>query len=309
MIDHDELSVTITKRRKEQAARERTSPPDYVRIGPLISAVMDGARWRGQNAFPSSQVWSDEVERVFAFAVARGQFGKYLPRLRGRWKEFGSALAELRVAFYLDRNQFRVTAWEPTGASGVKGEGEFLVTGPSGSPTFVEVKSPGWEGELSAEEIMLGRKSQPKHLYCEARAVGPWERVQFEVQKAYKKFKHDTPNLLVIADDLFVSLEYGTDLQMGMALYEKRNNGCFADSKYENLGAVGAFWPVGDGREVWYEMKLYINANALKSSAIPEDMRLAFKERTTDSSSQDSSKFDDLNATPLQQYLRNPSIW
>jgi hypothetical protein len=266
---------------------------------------MDGAQWRGQNAFPSSQHWADEVERVFAFAVARDRFGAYLPRLRGRWKEFTSALAELRVAFYLDRNQFRVTGWEPIGARGVRGEGEFLVTGPSGISTFVEVKSPGWEGELSQDERIGGRKNQPKHLYCEARAVGPWERVQFEVEKAYKKFIPGKPNLLVIADDLFVSLEHATDLQMGMALYEKRNNACFSDNKYENLGAVGAFWPVNDGREIWYELKLYVNANVLKSSSVPEDMRLAFEDPTL-ASSQDSSPTDEL--TPFQRYLREPSI-
>lgn len=308
MIDPDELRKTIARRRAEQSARERTSPPDGVRIGPLISAAMDGARWRGQNAFPSSQVWSDEVERVFAFADARGQFGKYLPRLRGRWKEFGSALAELRVAFYLDRNQFRVTGWEPVGARGVRGEGEFEVTGPSGISTFVEVKSPGWEGELSEDELTGGRKNQPKHLYCEARAVAPWERVQFEVEKAYKKFIPANSNLLVIADDLFVSLQHGTDLQLGMALHEKSTKGCFTDSKYENLGAVAAFWHVCNGREIWYEMQLYVNANALKSSAIPDDMRLAFEERPTNVSSKDSGPYDDLNAIPFQRYLHDSLI-
>lgn len=276
MIDPDELRKTIERRRAEQAARERRSPPDGVRIGPLVSTVMNGARWRSQNAFPSSQIWSDEVERVFGFADARSQFGKYLPRLRGRWKEFGSALAELRVAFYLDRNQFRVTTWEPTGARGVRGEGEFEVTGPSGISTFVEVKSPGWEGELSEEELRSGRKNRPKYLYCEGRAVAPWERVQFEVGKAYKKFVPTNPNLLVIADDLLVSLRHGTDLQLGQALHRKSTNGCFIDNRYENLGGVAAFWYVCDGHQVWYEMQLCLNPNALKSSAIPDDMQRAF---------------------------------
>lgn len=150
MLGPDELSRQIATRRAELSVRERKSPPDGVRIGTLVSSVMDGAQWRGRNAFPSSQLWADEVERVLSFTVARGQFDMYLPRLRGRWKEFASALAELRVAFYLDRNQFRVTGWEPIGAQGTKGE--FLVTGPSRISTFLEVKSPGWEGELSDEE-------------------------------------------------------------------------------------------------------------------------------------------------------------
>lgn len=275
-MDPNELSRTILARRAEQAARERRSPPDDVRIGTLLSTVMDGACWRGQNAFPSSQLFSDEVERVLAFALAQDRFAVYLPRLRGRWNQFESALAELRVAFYLHRNQFRINKWDPPGGRGVRGEGEFSVGGPSGVLVFVEVKSPGWEGEVSEEERRAGRLEQPKHLYCEGRAVAPWRVVQSAVEKAYKKFRSDAPNLLIVADDLFVSLQHGTDMEAGLALFEPRTNGCFCERRYENLGGLGMFWIEQNGRQIWYAMRLYLNPHALPRCAVPEDMSRAF---------------------------------
>lgn len=291
-MDPNELSRIVSARRAEQAARERRSPPESVRLGTLISTVMDGARWRGQNAFPSSQMWSDEVERVFGFGLSQDQFGVYLPRLRGRWNQFESALAELRVAFYLHRNQFRIKTWEPYGARGVRGEGEFSIAGPSGVPVFVEVKSPGWEGEVSEEEIRRGRLEQPKNLYCEARAVAPWMKIQFAIEKAYKKFRSDGRNLLVVADDLFVGLQLATEMHVGMALYEPHTMGCFTGGLYEKLGGVGVFWVENNGQEIWYEMRMYLNPCAIASCSIPEDMSVAFN--------------GEFSASPQDQPLESP---
>jgi len=105
-------------------------------------------------------------------------------------------------------------------------EGEFTVGTPNGARIFTEVKSPSWEGELSPEERTNGRKDQGKILDGEARMIALWERVQFEVGKAYKKFRDDMSNLLIIADDLFVSLEHGTETQADIALYATKT-GCF----------------------------------------------------------------------------------
>jgi hypothetical protein len=41
--------------------------------------------------------------------------------------------------------------------------GEYLIDTPEGQHVFVEVKSPGWEGELSDEERTAGRAKQPKY--------------------------------------------------------------------------------------------------------------------------------------------------
>src|SRR5262249_8736618 len=122
-------------------------------LGPLSSTVVDRARWRGQDEFPSSQEWADEVERVFSFALACGQFKKpYLSRLVASIGQRDSALAELRVSFFFDRSDFRIIQWGPSGANGLVGE--FSISGPSLSQeVFVEIKSPGWESELSRQEI------------------------------------------------------------------------------------------------------------------------------------------------------------
>ena len=270
----EELRQIIANRREADAAREKRFPPPYVEFGVLTSTMMDLADWRGKDEFPSSQLWADEIERVFSFAHSQEQFGRYLPVLRSPISQRDSALAELRVAFYFHRNQFRVTAWNPIGAN--RNEGEFFVSGPSGTNVFVEVKSPGWEGELSDAERASGRTRKPKYLHAEARAIAPWERIQFAVNKAYKKFSSYTPNLLVIADNLFVSLQHGTELHVGQALYGKRDGGCFTDSSYENIGGVGIFWVEQNDREIWYEMKLFLNPYVSLQVTLPSDMQLAF---------------------------------
>jgi len=164
----------------------RVGVPNGVRLGPLVSTIRDGAAWREEDEFPSDQTWADEVERVLSFTQMQGQFPNYLGRLRGTAKQRHSALAELRTAFFLHRSSFPIVNWAPVGANGR--EGEFTVGTPTGAKIFTEVKSPSWEGELSPEERINGRKQQGKNLNGEARFVAPWERVQFEIDKAYGNF-------------------------------------------------------------------------------------------------------------------------
>jgi len=90
--------------------------------------------------------------------------------------------------------------------SGVKSrEGEYLLRCPSGADVFTEVKSPGWEFELTKEERSAGRIDQPKYKDGEARAVGPWQAIQFAVEKAYPKFLPNVPNLLVVPKSAHLS--------------------------------------------------------------------------------------------------------
>ena len=244
-----------------------------IHLGSMTSFVMDRARWIGADQFPSSQLGADEIERILSFAEAQGVFDKYLGALTASSSQRDSALAELRVAFYFRRNSFRIAQWRPVGLP--PKEGEFMVQGPSGLQTFVEVKSPGWEGELSDTERKTGRTQQPKYINAEARIIAPWERIQFAVDKAYEKLLPTQPNLLVIADDLFVSLQHRIDFNANLALYALHNHGRFTTQSFEKLGGVGIFW-VETAREVSYDMKLYLNPHLLNATALPEDLQLAF---------------------------------
>jgi len=234
--------------------------------------MMEGSRWEGKSAFPSSQIWADEVEKVLNFAVCYDQFESYLGLLAGTASQRDSALAELRVAFYFRRNGFKIAAWRPIGEGGR--EGEFSLRGPSNTDVFTEVKGPGWEFELSKEEIEKGRQREPKDIYCEARHVAPSRAIRFAIDKAYGKFTPSAPSLLCIVDDLFISLANGTQQFANEALYDDRG-GYFTTDKYRNLGAVGIFWVVTSDSQVCYEMKLFLNPYAT-TCGLPDDISKGF---------------------------------
>ena len=270
-MNRDELIREIARGRAEHAARDARmkGPPSSVRLGPLTSAVLSGARWKNQDQYPASEVYADECEALLEFARARGQFDRYFSDLTASKRQRNSALAELRVAYHLDQSGFEIVEWKPVGLA--PKEGEFLIRGVSGVETFIEVKGPSWQSELSDDEIKAGRTEQDKVLYLEARSVAPWRAIQFAVKKAYEKFAPGVPNLLVIADDLFVSLQYGTEMMASMALYEKHYQGRFTIPDYEKLGGAGIFWMEPSGGRVRYTMKLFLNPYAL-GAPLPEDL-------------------------------------
>jgi len=270
------LREAVAARRTEQAvyAAAETRPPSHVKLGPLTIAMMERARWQGTSAFPSSQLFADEIEKILNFAYWNGQFEHYLGHLSGTSSQRDSALAELRVAFFLCRNGFRISTWRPTG-EGAR-EGEYSVRGPSAIDIFIEVKSPGWESELKPREIARGRQRQPKDLYCEARFVNPARALRFAIDKAYGKFANNIPNLLVIADDLFIGLGERPQEFAETPLYKAESGGYFATAKYERLGGVGIFSLRNSNTEVWYEMKLFLNPFAAACS-LPADVAQGFQ--------------------------------
>src|SRR5271157_4025019 len=136
-------------------------------LGPLGSALKTGARWTDE--YPAWQKYANELEALLQFTKASGQFPQYLGALQGSNSQRDSALEELRVAYHLEQNGFTVTEWRPVGDAG--NEGEFMVRGRSNRSVFVEVKSPGWEGELTVEQRRSGRLNYPKYINGEGGAV------------------------------------------------------------------------------------------------------------------------------------------
>jgi hypothetical protein len=186
-----------------------------------------GATWEGYDSYLRAHI-KPELGRMKLKDIRHSHIQALITRLATQEHRKGRPLSA-NVAFYFHRNQFPVLQWKPQGAEG--NEGEYVIRAPGQECVFVEVKAPVWEGELSPMERDAGRIKLGKHINGEARAIAPWERIQFEVDKAYKKFLPTTKNLLVIADDLVVSLAHGTDMQARLALYSEHTQGRFADSR------------------------------------------------------------------------------
>ena len=237
-----------------------------VRLGPLSQVVARDARW--DDPYPAWQSYADELEKLCEFLVQARQFERYLPRLRGRKKERNSALNEIRLAWHFQSADVPIISWEPRGQD--ECAGEFLLGLQSGQRIFVEVKGPTWEAELSQDERLAGRIRGPKYINGEGRAFDNSEWIRFAIDKAYPKFDSGSPNLVIIADDLFVSLQHGTDMFAGKALYEARYGAYFSNKGYERLGGAGVFWTNSADSGVLYDLRLYINTYALESCRLPD---------------------------------------
>jgi hypothetical protein len=265
--------------------------------------------------YPRNEEERDESQRLFEFIRNEGQPKSYIGRIQGPDKQTNAALMELRVALYLKDSGFPVVEWSPVGACGR--EGEFVVEGPAKQRIFVEVKGPEWQSEVPRDELRAGRSTKPKYIDMECRRLPPRsESIQFAIRKAYGKFRHDVSNLLVVADDLFVSLEHETDFEAEEALYSDwpTNPGYFSDRRYEKLGGVGLFW-VNRG-SIWesehkrgrlnYQMRLYLNPNALSSTALPPDVHRALRDEPIEPK---GPFLVGREPSPLEKYLANPSEW
>jgi hypothetical protein len=147
-----------------------------------------------------------------------------------------------------------------------------------GQPVFVEVKSPGWEAELSLDEIKAGRTKAPKYVQGDGRSVAPWLQTRECVKRAYHKFTDNQPNLLLIADDFHVSLANDLE-QVKIGLFETNpvlggEPGYFTNSAYERLSGVGLFAShlISDRIAVEYSLIVLANPFALNDTRLPESI-------------------------------------
>ena len=246
---------------------------------PLLAGVALGAQWVGTDEFPSCLEWADEHEAWLQFADRQGALSRYLTRLKGPKERRDEAFSEIAVAyFYGVKCGLPILEWEPQGEAGKAGE--FVVADGFGQGIFVEVKSPGWEDEIAkAEGQGSPRLLQPKYIHAEARSTGPWASVRHAVRKAYPKMPATMPTLLVVKDDLMVSLHDWGRLVMDIALYAPKlptstsgysaEDGPFANRDYERLGGVVVFTVDLPAQGMRYRFSLFDNPYALESVAVP----------------------------------------
>jgi hypothetical protein len=239
-------------------------------LGPVAQRLLSAVRWTDK--YPAWGDYSQELEVLLLFAESQGQLSHFVPRLESKNAQRDEALDELRIAHFLCQSGFAIKEWEPAGLNGKIGE--YLVGAPEGQGIFVEVKSPGWEGELSDAERQAGRTKQPKYRNGEGGAFGNWQPLQkcIASKRTYPKFAPTQPNLLVVADDLQVSLHDSLDHVL-VALYANHTGygevGFFTSSRFENLGGVGVFRAFGTGRGVENQFEIFDKPFALPAVKLP----------------------------------------
>jgi hypothetical protein len=266
--------------------------PSNVRLGPLLSTVADGARWRSDPAelFPSKQFWADGIESCLAFALARGQFEDFLPRLkRGRTRERDAALAELAAAFMFERDGFPVVEWRPKGRkrqAGGMATGEFSFAC-AGTHVFTEVKRPSWQAELS-DEGRLARKALPKYI-GEVRSLDNTKPIRDVVTHAAEQCSGLVASLCVVADDLYIGPQQ-EKWSCEVALFSPKrighdtgylaHNGAFLKPQNASLGGVMFMWPESPDRRsatLAWGQRLYVNPNATKLARLPDLFVAAYR--------------------------------
>ncbi len=239
------------------------------------------ARWVGKDTYPAHAEYYIELEELLGFIQGHNRLNSFWPRLTSpRPQERDDALQEMRVARFLTAKRFPVVQREPPGNGNFIGE--FSVQAVP-NPVFVEIKSSGWEGQLSQEQRDAGRAKQEKYQGIEGGADDPWRAIRKSVTKAYPKFPPKQPSLLVIADDRFMPLATSGRLGAEQALYLTSTAldgepGYFSTGQVENLGGVALFkaeLPVGKGLE--YTFLLYPNPMARTQTTLPAAFVEAFR--------------------------------
>jgi len=128
-----------------------------LRLGPAARKLISPDKWT--DGYPVWESYSRELDALVDWASAKGCLWRFQSRLESKNTQRDEALAELCLAYLLDSVDFPIVRWDPLGANGKKGE--YLLATPETTDLFVELKSPGWESELTpAQRAAAGNTSQ-----------------------------------------------------------------------------------------------------------------------------------------------------
>ncbi len=252
-----------------------TSRKKLISERPLLAKIAQESRWLGKDEFPSDELWADEVEKWLQYVEDRNQFDRFLSRLSDLPAKRDETLAEIKAAYFIEKYAgYSIKNWEPPGNNGTVGEFSFAF---ESKETFCEVKSPGWERAIvESEGPNSPRKNQPKYLPgVEAGLFDNSRYVRDSILKAYPKFAGDTLTLLILVDDLKVSLS-DDPLGVPKALYASES-GCFVTDQYSSLGAVGVLNVENSGR-IDYRFCVYHNPMAERAIGLPKEVFSNFKQ-------------------------------
>jgi hypothetical protein len=246
-----------------------------MRLGPVARKPINPDAWRG--GYPGPDAYVKEFESLLHFANQNGYLERFRPNLESIDRQRDKALNELRLAYLFAGLGFGIGEWNPAGANGKIGE--FLLNTPEKQSVFVELKSRGWESELTEAQKKAGLAKSTKYEVWKGGAIGNWKAVHecIKAENCYPKFRNDSPNLLVMADDLRVSLT-DSAFHVGAALFGEarfyQEDGYFTTDRFENIGELGIFNCFSDAlsRGMEYEFTIYENPKALPATRLPESL-------------------------------------
>lgn len=135
-----------------------------MRLGPVARKLIDPCAWK--DGYPGPPAYVRELDALLHFANQNGYLRGFVPTLEAQDRQRDKSLNELRLAYFFKSLGFDVTEWDPPGASRKKGE--FSLAVPGEPPVFVEVKSRGWESELSGLSSKLAWPDYLNSKYVKA---------------------------------------------------------------------------------------------------------------------------------------------
>jgi len=285
-------------------------------IGPFTKQFMSGATWSGQDDFPCLQPMADDVENVLKFLDGEKFLDVFSVQTKkqpnpGKRDEL---FAEARVAYFLYTNGFKVFGWHTKGAGNK--EGEFNISFGSSPNIFVEVKAPGWQGEISWMinanpnhtpqnlQRLKDRRKQPKFIpgAAEGCASPPHLDCMNVVRKnVLPKLMNTCPNLAIVVDNCFLTpvghFSLHEDVHEEYMNPARDPNDPEDKYDYDLLGGVLFlnlnFGPNRSGSGVDYNMNFVENQNALPACSLPADVIKHFLELEKESEQRTSQLWTD----------------
>jgi hypothetical protein len=245
------------------------------RLGPVARKLICPDKW--SDGYPGPPAYVKELDVLLQFADERGCLQRFVPTIESRNKQRDEAINELRLAYLLENLGFPIVGWDPPGLGKMKGE--FTLESPDKVQIFTEIKSPGWESELPPAAIQAGRTKEPKYKGLAGGAVGNWRAVHrcISSPKTYPKFTDNQSNLLIISDDLFLTL-FDSLYQVEGALYGSKQHfgedGYFTSGQFENIGGLGVFYAYSSSpsRGLEYKFIVFENPCALAATKLPPSL-------------------------------------
>jgi len=244
----------------------------------LFDTVFNKPKWRGKDDFPSCDEWKNEYNNWLLFIQNKNQLKRYLPRLNDSKTMRDETFAEISSAYLMEvKLKYPVIRWEEKTVG--DRDVDFVIRAGS-NEIYSEVKSPGWESELTQEERLSGRKDLPKYRNAEVRSVAPWQNIRYALKKSYPKFLPNCKNLLILKDDLFMGiLDWPRNIiNIDIALFEDigtydNERGYFVNNVFENIGGI-LIWGCRLTTRIKYRWKFIANKNSKEPFSITNEEEL-----------------------------------